>query len=132
MYACSCSFSYMLKFLCSMTCNDSARFVFCRPISDVSSDLTIEVGASTFALHKVKETSCHSDKRLYIQHGFLRCSWILGIFLSWSLLLFCHQTCITNNLILLVVWLINLCIISTFEENFMPNLSPLALMADKW
>ncbi|GAU39534.1 hypothetical protein TSUD_37870 [Trifolium subterraneum] len=32
--------------------NYSARFVHYRPISDVSSDLTIEVGASSFALHK--------------------------------------------------------------------------------
>lgn len=27
--------------------------ISCRPISDVSSDLTIEVGVSSFALHKV-------------------------------------------------------------------------------
>ena len=27
----------------------------CRPISDVSSDLTIEVGAANFALHKVRD-----------------------------------------------------------------------------
>lgn len=37
--------------------NYSARFVYYRPISDVSSDLTIEVGASSFALHKVKKSS---------------------------------------------------------------------------
>ncbi|PNX96853.1 BTB/POZ domain-containing protein [Trifolium pratense] len=36
----------------SSICNYSARFVHYRPISDVSSDLTIEVGASSFALHK--------------------------------------------------------------------------------
>ena len=28
-------------------------YISCRPISDVSSDLTVEVGASSFALHKV-------------------------------------------------------------------------------
>lgn len=37
--------------LCKTNC---AGFSCCRPISDVSSDLTIEVGASSFALHKVR------------------------------------------------------------------------------
>lgn len=30
------------------------EILFCRPISDVSSDLTVEIGASSFALHKVR------------------------------------------------------------------------------
>jgi len=73
MYACSCScsFCFMLNFPGSMLCSDSARFDFYRPISDVSSDLTIEVGASAFALHKVKKTICYSDKRFSILHGLL-------------------------------------------------------------
>lgn len=41
--------------------DESTGLVYYRPISDVSSDLTIEVGASSFALHKVKETNCVSD-----------------------------------------------------------------------
>lgn len=33
----------------------SNQIIFCRPISDVSSDLTVEIGASSFALHKVRK-----------------------------------------------------------------------------
>ncbi|AES92212.1 hypothetical protein MtrunA17_Chr4g0071491 [Medicago truncatula] len=38
----------------SSICNHSTRFVYYKPISDVSSDLSIEIGASCFALHKVE------------------------------------------------------------------------------
>lgn len=42
-----------LKFFCLSALLNHAVFSLFRPISDVSSDLTVEVGASSLALHKV-------------------------------------------------------------------------------
>ena len=52
--------------------NNSNRFVYYRPISDVSSDLTIEVGSLSFSLHKVKEKTSLSDKLLHLKLSILR------------------------------------------------------------
>lgn len=42
-----------IKYLCILV------YIYCRPISDVSSDLTIEVGATSFSLHKVKRKNSY-------------------------------------------------------------------------
>lgn len=51
-------FHFAATFSCLMSLRDFNfdMFTSCRPISDVSSDLTIEVGAASFALHKVYES----------------------------------------------------------------------------
>lgn len=49
---------FVFVFSCVL-CNVPSNQVFissCRPISDVSSDLTVEVGTSSFSLHKVRKT----------------------------------------------------------------------------
>jgi hypothetical protein len=56
---------------------DGGRLVLaCRPPTDVSSDLTVEVGTSSFALHKVRagsssSSSCWLHEEIEIKNGVL-------------------------------------------------------------
>jgi hypothetical protein len=48
--------SFFLDFFVCFLCSPASIILpSCRPISDVSSDLTVEVGAANFALHKVRK-----------------------------------------------------------------------------
>lgn len=69
----------------STPCNNSARFVNYRPISDVSSDLTIEVGASSFALHKVNKLQL-----AFLIGYFIFCILIMGIYLYINDIFLCR------------------------------------------
>ena len=48
--------SFLLKLMSLFICS-------CRPISDVSSDLTVQVGSSSFCLHKVKNKKKNKNTR---------------------------------------------------------------------
>lgn len=65
LYVCHYFSIFYVFSLCETNC---AGFSCCRPISDVSSDLTIEVGSSSFALHKV--SSIQVCLRMLLFSGF--------------------------------------------------------------